>query len=210
MVIAVAALTVGALVASSTPSWAAEVPKPPRSVRVVPGNNRATVSWVRPSNGGSLLTQYRVAVYHQGVLLRVQEFKSTATSQVIVALKNGNTYTFKVAAKNAVGWSKFSARSAPSTMGAPSPPAKPSAVAGKNRATVSWKAPKNNGLSITSYRVTPILKGDAKPPITFNSTNTKQVIKGLGTGKQFTFAVAAHNKRGWGGLSPESTAIKIK
>ena len=34
---------------SSAPGWAAaSVPKPPRSVRIVPGNKQATVSWVKP------------------------------------------------------------------------------------------------------------------------------------------------------------------
>ena len=115
----------GALIASSTPGWAeASAPKPPRSLRIVPGNKQAKVSWVKPSNGGSPITQYEIAVYHDEVVLGIHVFKSTATTQVIEGLKNSSTYTFKVAAKNAVGWGKFSARSAPATIGVPSPPGK--------------------------------------------------------------------------------------
>jgi hypothetical protein len=169
------------------------------------------VSWVKPSNGGSPITQYEVAVYHDSVLLGIHVFRSTATTQVIVGLDNGSTYTFKVAAKNAVGWSKLSARSAPATVGVPSPPGKPTAVAGKNRATVSWHAPPGNGgLPVDGYRVTPILNGQSNLPHTFTSTVTHQVITGLASGKKFTFAVSAHNKRGWGALSSASDAVKIK
>lgn len=209
--VVVTLLAAVALVASSTPGWAASVPKPPRSVRIIPGNNRATVSWVKPSNGGSPITQYEIAVYHDNVLLKIQQVKSTATSQVIVSLKNGLTYTFKVAAKNAVGWGKLSARSAPATVGVPSPPGKPKVVAGKNRATVSWTKPSSNsGLAIDGYRVVPILDEQAKAPRAFKATVTHQVITGLAAGKKFTFAVSAHNKRGWSALSSESDPVKIK
>jgi len=209
---AVAALVVSALALASTPASAASVPKPPRSVRIIPGSARATVTWVKPSNGGSPIVWYEVAVYNHAnsVLLGIQIFKSTATTQVIVGLKNGTTYTFKVAAKNAVGWSKLSARSAPATVGVPSPPGKPTAVAGKSRATVSWTKPKNNGLPIDAYRVVPILNTQQKEAHDFTATVTKQVITGLTTGKKFTFAVAAHNKRGWGALSVESDTVTIK
>jgi len=209
---AVAVVAAGAPVVSSGASGAAaSAPKPPRSVRIVPGNKQAKVSWVKPSNGGSPITQYEIAVYHDSVLLGIHVFKSTATTQVIEGLQNAATYTFKVAAKNAVGWGKLSARSAPATIGVPSPPGKPTAVAGKSRATVSWKAPAaNSGLAVNGYRVTPILKGQAKPPHVFSSTATHQVITGLASGKKFSFTVAARNKLGWGAPSVESGTVTIK
>jgi hypothetical protein len=208
----VTALLVGAVVASAAPSGAAlSAPQPPRSVRIVPGNKQAKVSWVKPSNGGSPITQYEVAVYHNAVVLGIHVFKSTATTQLIEGLKNSSTYTFKVAAKNAVGWGKFSARSAPATIGVPSPPEKPTAVAGKGRATVSWKVPSaNSGLPVNGYRVTPILKGQPKPARVFSSTATRQVITGLASGKKFSFTVAARNQRGWGAPSSESNTVTIK
>jgi hypothetical protein len=201
----------GLVVGAAAGGAGASVPKPPRSVRIVPGNKQAKVSWVKPSNGGSPITQYKIAVYHDEVVLGLHVFKSTATSQVIEGLKNSSTYTFKVAAKNAVGWGKLSARSAPATIGVPSPPAKPAVAAGKSRATVSWKVPSaNSGLPVTGYRVVPILKDQAKPPRVFASTATRQVITGLAPGKKFSFTVAARNGRGWGAPSPESETVTIK
>ena len=206
------ALLACALVVFAAPSGAsASAPKPPRSVRIVPGNKQAKVSWVKPSSGGSPITQYEVAVYHDAVLLGIHVFRSTATTQVIEGLQNSSTYTFKVAAKNAVGWSKLSARSAPATIGVPSPPGKPTAVAGKGRATVSWKAPAaNSGLPVNGYQVTPILGGQARSPHVFSSAATHQVITGLASGKKFSFTVAARNKLGWGAPSVESGTVTIK
>jgi hypothetical protein len=207
---AVAFLVLAGLVASSEPGWAASVPVPPRSVRIAPGNARATVRWHKPSNGGSPITQYKVSVYHDNVSLGIYQFNSTAMVETIVGLKNGETLTFKVAAKNAAGWSKFSARSAPATIGAPVPIGTPSAVAGNARATVSWHAASSNGASVNEYRVTPRINGHAKAAHVYGAARTRQVISGLSHGQKYTFEVAAHNSRGWGAPSNVSAEIKIK
>ena len=206
----VLALALGGLAIAPGPAGAASVPVPPRSVRVAPGNGRAAVRWVRNSNGGSPITAYQVQVYKKQVSLGIYQFQSTATEQTIVGLKNGQTLTFKVAAKNSVGWSKFSAMSAPATIGAPKPIGTPSAVAGTGRATVSWHRAAPNGAAVNQYRVTPLIDGHAKPPRVFKNSKTKQVLTGLAHGKKYTFQVAAHNARGWGSLSDPSAEIKIK
>jgi hypothetical protein len=203
-------LVLAGLAASSEPGWAATVPVPPRSVRVAPGNARATVRWHKPANGGSPIRQYKVAAYHDNVSLGIYQFNSTATVDTVVGLKNGETLTFKVAAKNAAGWSKFSARSAPATIGAPVPVGTPSAVAGSARATVSWHAANGNGVSVNQYRVTPRINGHAKPAHVYGAAKTRQVIAGLTHGQKYTFDVTAHNKRGWGAPSNVSAEIKIK
>jgi hypothetical protein len=206
----VAFLVLAGVVASSEPGWAADVPVPPRSVRVAPGNARASVRWHKPSNGGSPITQYRVSVYHDNVSLGIYQFNSSATTETIVGLKNGETLTFKVAAKNAAGWSKYSARSAPATIGAPEPIGTPSAVAGSARATVSWHAASNNGAPVNEYRVTPRINGRARAVHVYRAAKTRQVVAGLAHGQKYTFEVAAHNSRGWSAPSNVSAEIKIK
>jgi len=137
-------------------------------------------------------------------------FNSTKTSQVIYGLKNGRSYTFKVAAKNSVGWSRLSARSDFVTVGVPLPPGAVSAVPGKSRATVSWHAPpSNNGSAVNSYRVTPLLDGAAQAAQTFNSTQTHQAITGLKGGQPYTFEVEAHNHNGYSAPSNVSATIVI-
>src|SRR3954454_23148572 len=141
----VIALGLGSVVVTAEEAGAASVPVPPRSVRVAPGNARATIRWHRNSNGGSPITAYQIQVYKKQVSLGIYQFQSTATTQTIVGLKNGQTLTFKVAAKNTVGWSKFSAMSGPATIGSPAPVGVPKAVAGSGRATVSWHKAAGNG-----------------------------------------------------------------
>jgi hypothetical protein len=56
------------LLAAPEPASAAGVSIPPRSVRVAPGNARATIRWHKPSsNGGHPITAYEIAVYHDQV-----------------------------------------------------------------------------------------------------------------------------------------------
>jgi hypothetical protein len=80
------------------------VPGAPTNVSAVPGDASATVSWTAPtSNGGSPITAYRVTPYIGTTAQTATTFTSTATSQTISGLTNGTTYTFTVAAINAVG-----------------------------------------------------------------------------------------------------------
>jgi hypothetical protein len=199
----------GGLALAPGPAGAASVPVPPRSVRVVPGNGRATVRWHPSSNGGSPISAYEIQVFHNQVTLGIYQYQSTATQQTVVGLKNGDTLTFKVAAKNAVGWSKFSALSGPARIGAPVPIGVPKATGGTGRATVSWHAAKGNGAAVNQYRITPRIDGHAKPARLFKSAKTKQVFTGLQHGKKYTFEIEAHNARGWSAASDPSAEIKI-
>jgi Fibronectin type III domain len=206
----VLALAMCGVVATPEPASAASVPVPPRSVRVEPGNARAAIRWHKPSNGGSPITAYEIAVYHDSVSLGIYQFQSSATTQTIVGLKNGQTLTFKVGAKNSAGWSKLSALSAPATIGSPKPIGTPTAAAGSGRATVSWHAAGANGAAVNQYRVTPRIDGHAKTTRVFKNSKTRQVMTGLAHGKKYTFEVAAHNARGWSAPSNLSAEIKIK
>jgi large repetitive protein len=190
---------------------ASTIPSAPRSVRMLPGNGRATVRWHKPANtGGRPITQYEVIPYLDNSPLPTNVFSSTATSEVIFGLTNGKSYTFKVAAKNSVGWSRLSARSGFVTIGVPLAPAAPTVVSGKARATVSWRAPpSDNGSAVISYRVTPFLDGAAQAAHTYKATPTHQVITGLQGGQKYTFQVEAHNRNGWSVPSNPSSAIVI-
>jgi hypothetical protein len=210
----VAAALVASVVVGLPPQagWAAPgVPSAPKSVKLVPGDARVTVSWTAPySDGGHKITAYKITTFHDEVALAVNMFRSTKTSELIVGLKNGLAYTFTVAAKNSAGWSRFSARSASVKVGIPVAPGKPTSVPGIGRATVSWHAPANNGSGINWYRITPYLAGRTQPGRIFKSSQTHQVMTTLQHGKRYQFKVAAHNKVGWGPPSPVSATIVVK
>jgi hypothetical protein len=86
---------------------------------------------------------------------------------------------------------------------APGTPRNVSAVAGNERATVSWAAPDSDGGSpITNYVVTPYIGTTAQTPTTVGNV-TEAVLKGLTNGTTYTFTVRARNAVGDG---PESAA----
>jgi hypothetical protein len=101
-------------VAAFTPASASTTaPGAPTGVTATVGNASATVSWTAPgNNGGSPVTGYVVTPYAAGVAQAAQTFASTATSQPVSGLTNGTSYTFTVAATNAVGTGPASSPSA--------------------------------------------------------------------------------------------------
>jgi len=187
-------------------------PSPPRSLRTTPGNARATVRWHPPDHlNGYPVTRWRIVAYNAGNNpLPTREYAGTNPIYVYPGLQNGKPYTFTVATKNRRGWSPLSARSAPVRIGVPLAPGQPTAAPGVGRATVSWKAPSNNGATVKAYRVTTFVSGHAGSVRTFTSPKTSQVLTGLRRGKRYSFAVAAHNNRGWGARSNPSATIFVK
>ena len=186
-------------------------PSAPRSVVLTPGNGRVTVHWVAPfSNGGHKVTQYEVLTYHNDVRLAINVFHSTKLTQQISGLKNGNTYTFTVGARNSVGWSRLSLRSDAVVVGTPLAPARPTVAAGKGRVTVTWRPPSSsNGFPVNGYRVTPYLKSTALAARVFNDTRQHATIQSLQGGRQYSFKVAAHNRNGWSYQSASSVLVTV-
>ena len=94
-------------------SGPATVPGAPTGVAATPGNASAVVTWNAPSDGGSAITGYTVTPY----IGTTAQTPSTVTgnppdtSITVAGLANGTTYTFKVAATNAVGTGPASAAS---------------------------------------------------------------------------------------------------
>lgn len=192
-------------------SWviaAPPVPSAPNWPSAVPGNGTAKVSWWAPSGNGSPLTGSVITPYINGVAQAPQTFNTPASTQTVTGLANGTTYTFKIAAKSAVGTGPQSVATNATLVGAPATPQWVYAQPGNGAATVYWNAPAANTSPIDGYLVTPYLNGTAQAVRTFNSTATSQVITGLTNGSTYTFAVAARNATGASPLSTATNAVK--
>ena len=89
-------------------------PGAPTGVSATAGLNSATVSWTAPSNGGSTITSYTIIPYIAGVPqtnITTITGSPPTTSAAISGLTNGTTFTFTVAATNAVGTGPLSSAS---------------------------------------------------------------------------------------------------
>ena len=193
---------------SSVGRFTVQVPGIPTAVSAVPfGNGGAKVVWAAPASNGAPITGYVVRPYLGTVAQPARVFNSAATSEIVTGLKNGSSYQFTVAARNAGGTGSPSAKSTAIVIGVPGRPGTPTAVrtaAGSLR--VSFVAPGNNGAAITSYTVTCTSTngGVTKAKVGKASPITDT---GLTAGKIYRCTVRATNSRGTGPASLPSAAV---
>ena len=200
-------------VSIATTPGAAVPPGAPTAVTGTAGNGSVALNWSAPaSDGGSPITGYRVTPYVGGVPQTPISTGSTATSYNVTGLVNGTTYTFTVAAINALGAGADSAPSAGITpivaQTVPGSPTSVVGVAGDKSVALSWNAPTSNGgSSITSYRITPYIGSTAQTAINTGSSSTSYTVTGLANGTAYSFTVAATNGVGTGADSVASAAV---
>jgi hypothetical protein len=194
--------------ATSTPSSAfkpAAVLGAPTNVTATGGNTQAEVTWAAPaSNGGSIITAYKVTAIPGGQTIRVNGSTLTA---IFTGLTNGASYTFIVVATNSVG---ESAQSTPSNVvkpaAVPGAPTNVYAIAGNAQATVSWSAPASNeGSEITAYTVTANPGGQT---ITVNGSTLTATFTNLIDRAYYRFTVVATNSVGESAQSTQSNIVK--
>ena len=185
------------------PASSLTVPNSPTNVVAVAGNSSATISWTPPTNdGGSPITNYEIT-YPGAYSNTITD--SSSTTITVTNLPNGSSYTFTVAAFNAVGRGNYSSSSNSITLEStvPQSPINVVAVAGNSSATVSWTTPVDGGSPITDYQVT---YSGPTGPITMNTTSTTATVNGLTNGTSYTFKVLAKNAVG-SGSSSDSNAV---
>ena len=169
----------------------AAIPAAPAAPRIVEIRDQTVVlAWNAPDPRGAEITGYRVTASPGG-----RQIACPSTTCTIDALTNGTSYTFTVAAQNAVGWSPESPSSAAAMPDAvPDAPAAPTVVAADGAVNVSWSAPANHGSAITGYDVEISPKpDDPGNPATIWATTTSARFTGLTNGRSYTVRVRAHN-----------------
>jgi hypothetical protein len=104
----------------------------------------------------------------------------------------------------------------PTSVGAATkgPPAAPRSVRpfpGDGRATLKWHAPDDvNGYPITQWAI--IAYNNRNTPLPtriFRSTATTYVYPGLSNSREYTFTVAARNRKGWSPASARSNPVTV-
>ena len=191
-------------------------PEAPESLSFTPGDQQVTLRWRAPPNdGGSEITHYEYEQDGSGTWISTD---GTATSHTVTGLNNGQTYTFRVRAVNALGTGAavmLEATPSPSTGGGggggggpqetwPSAPENLVAEGGDGQVKLTWEAPENDdGAEITDYEY----RIDRRNPwISTGSTDTTHTVTGLVNGTVYVFEVRAVNRIGRGRASNRAEA----
>jgi titin len=196
---------------AAPPPPAPVAPGPPLNLSAAAGSAKVTLTWAHPtSDGGTAITNYFIyrgtAAGGETSLTMV----SNVTSFQDLAVTNGTTYFYKVAAKNDAGEGAKSNETfaTPALASAPSAPTNLRAGLAKPRGiALSWTAPATGGSPITGYQ---IYRGTSSGAETFfvdagNLTSYKDTTAARGV--TYWYTVVAVNAIGASPPSSEASAI---
>jgi len=190
----------------------AQPPNPPTNVTTSANGTAQVVKFTPPTDhGDSAITSY-LATCTSDDMTSVHAKQGSASPIAVSGMSTGTSYTCAVAATNKAGTSGDSDPSAPfvyqTNPGVPQPV---SAVPWQSGvARVIWNVPaQNGGTPITGYVVQPFRGSNVEPKITYNSTATTQLVKGLPVGRTYQFQISATNALGTGKPSQKTAPITI-
>jgi len=185
-------------------------PGTPQSAQaVVNSDGTVTVSWTAPaSNGASAMTGYNTqAINPNGSLAAYRLCNGSCRTATFNELALGTSYTIKVYAQNAVGYSQESTPVTVVPTTRPGAPTNVTATGWAEMSKVSWTPPGSNGGSpITKMRVTAIDQGGGPSPAPIECagsclTSNTAHFEGLLANHTYKFVVQAMNVIG-GVLAP--------
>jgi hypothetical protein len=199
----------GSASSESTAVTTWDVPDAPTLLTASPGVRLVVLSWTASaSDGGSVITGYKVRNPANGAGVFTACAPLTSTSCTVSGLSDGTSYTFTVLATNDVGDGAESNSASATTPSVPAKPAAPTVAAlNSTTLTVSWTAPTNGGSAITSYTVQQSSStgtdssswtwgGAPCTPATLTPPSWSCQASGLTTGTPYRFRVIATNAVG--------------
>ncbi len=204
-------------IASATPSKSTpykDVPDAVTDLKANRGNAKVLLSWSKPSDNGSTITNYVITYWKVGTdTFNKKTLLGGATSGQITGLINGVSYAFKINAFNEIGRSPDSniESATPSELVTASVPNQVRglvATPSNGQVFLSWIEPSDNGSPIINYKVIMSEQG-SNIFTTFPNLGdaTKVTIGSLKNGVSYNFKVIAVNGVGEGKESKIVNAI---
>ncbi len=195
--------------AVARPDARPDTPLPPA---LVFGDKSLKVSWTTPTTPGSPVEYYTLQISPAPPSGIAEKTNVTGNSLTWEGLENGSDYQVRVQAHNRApdpsSWSGWSASEIPAGVpGAPSAPRATSAPSVGNQAqmTVTWDAAAPNGDAIAEYELIVMRGGSVVNRVPgIAGTLRTQTINVATSTADYTFAVRARNKAGWGAQSGSS------
>ena len=201
--------------ANATTDASATVPGSPAGLSAgADGETEIDLSWREPrSDGGSLVTGYRIEVSNNGSNWSVLEAdtSSSRTSYTHRGLTGGSTRHYRVSAINSAGVGQPSNTASATTDASATVPGSPAGLSasadGEKEIDLSWKEPSSDGGSrVTGYRIELSNNGSNWSALEADtgSSSTSFTHRGLTGGSTRHYRVSAINSAGVG--PPSNTA----
>ena len=192
-------------------------PDAPAAPTASVSGNDISVTWNAPGyTGGQTITDYDVQYSKDDGANWKEETATTdaGTTRTLSGLVGGESYVVSVRARNSIGESGWSAKSAAATLPTrkPDKPAAPTLAVGNRSIAVSWSEPEDHGAAITDYDVQ--YKAVASSTWTewnasVTSTATSTTITALTNNTTYQVQVRATNSSGDSDWSDSASARPV-
>jgi titin len=208
------AIGAGGWSAASAAAVAYAAPDAPANVVATSGLLSATITWDAPNSNYNAITQYLLRYSTDGgITWSAANFgpSGVATTYNYSSLNASYTYIFQVEARNAAGWSAFSAASnSVSPYNIPDITTGVVTTPGIKQMALSWTAPAANNKPITGYLLQSSTNGGVSwsTAISTGNTSTSYTFTGLTANTLYNFRVAAVNDAGTGTYSATSAGAR--
>ncbi|MCC3277282.1 Ig-like domain-containing protein [Arthrobacter sp. zg-Y20] len=208
---------------TSAPSPTSAVARPdtqpgrPAPPTLVYGDRELKVAWTAPPNDGSPITGYDLQISPAPPNGAVQKSAPAAGGTLVWSgLDNGTSYRVRIQARNSAPdpseWSDYSAPEHPNGLpGAPGAPSTSSApsVGKESQLTVEWGAAPGNGAEILAYQVYEYQGSNLIRTIPAGR-ETRVTITVPNSEQDYSYAVQAQNRSGWGETGPQSAPRRAR
>ena len=185
-------------------------PDPPTITDIEHGDRKLTVTWIKPGDGGSPITGYKIEWTVKGQNIWTSKpvtDPNALEGSIDQALTNGTEYTVQVIAINTVGDSQPSNQMHDTPSTTPNAPTITDVTGGNKQLVVTWSEPANGGDPITKYKVE--YKEQGAPSWRLHKEVDHNIltetIGSLTNGTTYAVQVSAKNINGYGDPSPERT-----